>query len=365
MTHRASEATDFGVDTDRFTHWISQHHPALAPVNDFRQLTGGHSNITVSFASSRGPLILRRPPLGHVMQSAHDMSREYRLLEGLEHTSLPTPKPILLADDPSSGVPTEFFVMTKRPGFALTDEQADAKLSPDDRASLSQQLAEILANLHAVDITRPQLADLGRPEGFRERQVKRWSRQLKSSRSRDLPATEELGRRLCEITPGSSPLASVVHGDYKFNNTLVKLQDKGPAQITALLDWEMATLGDPLTDLAVLGIYWNMPLISEETREHFQTPIRLGVGYPGFDELVNAYVTRSEERGIVVPIGDLNWYLGLAAFKVAVIVESLHYRYAQGLALGDESVHVGTMTEPLARAGLKYLRSSNGLRTRP
>lgn len=354
---------EFGLDEERFTAWIAQHHPQLAPVTDFRRLTGGHSNITISFSSQQGPLVLRRPPLGHVMQTAHDMSREFRVLQGLEHTSLPTPEPVLIADDPDSGVDTEFFVMTRRPGFALLDVDADAKLTVDDRAALSQQLARVLADLHAVDVSHSKLAELGRPEGFRERQVKRWTQQLEASRSRPLPATEELSRRLAATSPKSTALTSVVHGDYKFNNTLVSLQEDRPAEITAVLDWEMATLGDPLTDLAVLGTYWDMPIISTQTRDHFQTPVRPDAGYLHFDQLISTYVERLAEHGVTAPTEDLPWYFGLAAFKIAAITESLHYRYTQGLALGEDSAHAGEMTEHLACAGLDHLRSSNVLRT--
>lgn len=355
MTQASAPSTEFGLDIAKFETWIAQHHPELAPVSDFKRLTGGHSNISISFNSRRGPMVLRRPPLGHVMQSAHDMSREYRVLQGLNHTTVPTPEPILHGDDPASGVDAEFFVMTMRPGFALTDAAADAKLSPADRVALSHELMKKLADLHAVDISHPQLADLGRPDGFRERQVSRWNRQLEATKDRDLPTTVELGKRLAETIPQSEQLKAVVHGDYKFNNTLVALRDDGPAEITAVLDWEMATLGDPLTDLAVLGIYWNMPTISPETRDNFETPVRPEAGYPAFEELVDSYVDQSARHGIVIPTEDLDWYFALAAFKIAVIVESLHYRYVQGLALDDESATAGHMTEPLARAGLTYL----------
>jgi aminoglycoside phosphotransferase (APT) family kinase protein len=356
MTQASVPSTGFGLDTAKFETWIAQHYPDLAPVSDFKRLTGGHSNISIAFHSNRGPMVLRRPPLGHVMQTAHDMSREYRVLQGLDHTPVPTPEPILHANDPASGVDAEFFVMTMRPGFALTDAEADAKLTSADRIALSHELIEKLADLHAVDISHPQLAELGRPAGFRERQVSRWNRQLEATKDRDLPATVELGQRLTEVSPQSEQLMSVVHGDYKFNNTLVELRDEGPAEITAILDWEMATLGDPLTDLAVLGIYWNMPTISPETRENFETPVTPEAGYPSFDELIDKYVQQSARHGITIPTEDLNWYFALAAFKIAVIVESLHYRYVQGLALDDESATAGQMTEPLARAGLAYLK---------
>lgn len=356
--HEASRA----LDEETFRRWCAEHLPDLKDVHDFRLLTGGQSNITIAFESATGPLVLRRPPLGHVMQSAHDMGREYRVLQALHNTSVPTPAPVHHSPEPAGGVNAEFYIMTLQEGFALTDAQANARLTDADRAELSRSLATTLADIHAVEIAHPALADLGRPAGFRERQVRRWTRQLEASRSRELPATEELGRRLSEGSPDSPGQESLVHGDYKFNNTLVLPGSaQGTARITAVLDWEMAALGDPLTDLAVLGIYWDMASYSEATAAHFETAVRPGAGYPGFDELVEHYTRRAEGHGRTDPVTDLGWYLALAAFKIAVIVESLHYRYSQGLAIGEDSKHAGAMTEPLARVGLEHLKRSHGL----
>lgn len=351
-----------GLDVPLFRRWCSETLPALGDVHGFGLLTGGQSNITISFESDIGPLVLRRPPLGHLMESAHDMGREYRALQALHGPVIPTPAPVHHAPEAAGGVDAEFYIMTRESGFALTDTAADARLAPADRIRLSHALASTLADIHAVDISQPALAGLGRPAGFRERQVNRWRRQLEASHSRDLPATEELGRRLSEVAPAAPGREGLVHGDYKFNNTLVlPSSDDGPARITAVLDWEMTTLGDPLTDLAVLGIYWDMPSYSEATAAHFETPVRPGAGYLEFNEIVERYTRRAEDHGHTDPVADLDWYLALAAFKIAVIVESLHYRFSRGLALGDDSKHAGTMTEPLARVGLEHLRKSRGL----
>jgi aminoglycoside phosphotransferase (APT) family kinase protein len=350
------------LDEEAFRRWCAENLPALGDVHSFRLLTGGQSNITISFESAAGPMVLRRPPLGHVMQSAHDMRREYRVLQALKDTTVPTPVPICHAPEATGGVDAEFYIMTREEGFALTDAGADARLSDTDRAQLSRSLATTLADIHAVGTDHPALSELGRPAGFRERQVRRWTRQLEASRSRDLPATEELGRRLAENSPHTPGHVGLVHGDYKFNNTLVLPGSEDvPARITAVLDWEMAALGDPLTDLAVLGIYWDMPSYGEATAAHFETAVRPGAGYPAFDELVEHYTRRAEEHGRTDAVAGLHWYLALAAFKIAVIVESLHYRYSHGMAIGEDSKHAGAMTEPLARVGLKHLRRSHGL----
>lgn len=362
MTETRHEA-DRALDEDAFRAWCAERLPELGNVDGVRLLTGGQSNITIAFDSDAGPMVLRRPPLGHVMESAHDMGREYRVLQGLHGTAVPTPAPIHHSPEPAGGVDAEFYIMTMVHGFALTDAQADARLSGTDRATLGRSLATTLAEIHAVDIQQAALVDLGRPGGFRERQVRRWNRQLEASRNRELPATEELGRLLAERSPDAPGQESLVHGDYKFNNTLV-LPGSGeaPARITAVLDWEMAALGDPLTDLAVLGIYWDMPSYDEATAAHFETPVRPGAGYPSYEDLVQDYTRHAEELGRPDPVAGLDWYLALAAFKISVIVESLHFRYSQGLAIGEDSKHAGTMTEPIARVGLHHLRRSSGLR---
>lgn len=343
------------VDVDAFRCWAAPRFGAVGPL---KLLTGGESNITIAFDSGTGPLVLRRPPLGHVMQSAHDMAREHAILSVLEPTGVPTPRPVHLATTPTGGVDTEFLIMTRSPGFALESPSESALFTPDERHALSLSLARILAELHAVEVTRPPASDLGRPAGFRERQVSRWSRQLQASRSRDLPLTEKLGARLTDALPSTPPRASLVHGDYKFNNTLVVPADpSGTAHISAVLDWEMAALGDPMTDLAVLGIYWDMPTYSPETAAHFTTPVDTAAGYPAFETLVDTYASHARSLGADEPVHDLPWYLGLAAFKVAVILESLHFRHAQGLAFGHESATAGRLTEIVASVGLRHLRS--------
>lgn len=282
------------------------------------------------------------------MATAHDMSREFRVLSALAGTGVPAPRALFHCDDPGghAGVGQPFFVMEFVDGVALTDYAAGQSVPDEHRHGLSLELARVLADLHTVDPREAGLEDFGRPAGFLARQAKRWNRQLAASSSRDLPDLERLGTRLVETAPEPSG-AGIVHGDYKFNNTLVRIADE--VRIVAVLDWEMSTLGDPLTDLATLGVYWDMPQISEATRQHFSTPVDQAAGYPAFDALVEEYVRRRGLAGL-----ELDWYLAMAAFKVAVIVESLHFRFQQGKAVGEDSRQAGTMTAPLAAVGLRH-----------
>ncbi|MDI3330169.1 MAG: phosphotransferase family protein [Micrococcus sp.] len=353
VPHHESSAADSpsipGLDVDAFTTWCQADQPGLGTPRDVRLLTGGASNITLAFTSDRGPLVLRRPPLGHVMATAHDMSREYRVLSALADTGVPVPRTLFQHDDTDgrAGVGQPFFIMEFVEGLALTDRDAGQAVPEQHRHGLSLDLARVLADLHTVDPREVGLADFGRPAGFLARQAQRWNRQLTASTSRELPDLDRLGTRLLDTAPEPSGVG-IVHGDYKFNNTLVRTTDE--STIVAVLDWEMSTLGDPLTDLATLGIYWDMPEISEATRRHFATPVDQAAGYAAFDDLAAEYVRR---RGL--PGLELDWYLAMAAFKVAVIVESLHFRFRQGKAVGEESRYAGEMTEPLAALGLRHL----------
>ncbi|MGO1592502.1 phosphotransferase family protein [Ancrocorticia sp.] len=356
----STEAPTTAINVEEYAAWCRKNHPDAAPIGPIEALTGGQSNITLTYPSVTGNLVLRRPPTGHIMETAHDMAREFQVLRGLQHTSVPTPEPILCVPqvDYNSGLDAPFLVMSKAEGFALTNAKASSGLSWYDRHALSRELTIRLADLHSVDITTEPLSSLGRPEGFRDRQVRRWTKQLNASRSRPVEMTDRLARDLAATRLSSKGASSLVHGDYKFNNTMVTATDDvNPPHITAILDWEMATLGDPLTDIATLAIYWAMPQISEETRRNFETPVDTNNGYPQTEKLFDWYFARLDENGVSVPRQDLNWYLALAAFKISVIVESLYYRYTLGKASSDEAANAGTMTESVAATGLAYLET--------
>lgn len=249
--------------------------------------------------------------------------------------------------DGKSGVGTQFYVMDKVGGQPFDSLDDNRGFTPDQLHQLSLKMARTLAKLHNVRPDTVGLEQFGRPEGYLERQVRRWTKQLAASSSRELPELEELSRRLTPVPEPSG--ASIVHGDYKLNNALVRVNGDR-LEVAAILDWEMSTLGDPLTDLALFGLYWQMRYLDPVTADVFESSVDYSAGYPAFDELVEAYAA---ERAIAVP--DLTWHLAFAAFKTAVITESIHYRHLSGGTVGEGFARIGEMTLPLARAGHRFL----------
>jgi len=338
-----------GLDLPRFSAWLAGHHPELAGEIRGRVLTGGRSNLTYALQSGPHRLVLRRPPLGHVMQTAHDMKREFRIQQALQGSDVPVPGMHFFHDDSDgrAGVGSPFYVMDQVAGSALETRADNAAHGPGELHELSIEMAKCLAKLHEVDPAAVGLADFGRPEGYLERQVSRWSRQLEASSSRQLPELERLAQRLRTV-PATGQV-SLLHGDFKLNNALVS-REAGTLRVAAVLDWEMSTIGDSLADLALFGLYWQMPYLDPIIGEVFESPVDHAAGYPKFSELVTAYST---VRGIPEP--DLTWYLGFSAFKTAVITESIHYRFQSGATVGEGFERIGELTLPLARAGHLFL----------
>lgn len=300
---------------------------------------GGRSNLTYRVSDGTQTWVLRRPPLGHVLATAHDMAREFRVISALADTDVPVPGAKLLVED-TSIIGAPFYLMQEMPGAALRERSQCPWITPEDARVLSERLVDVLADLHAVDPASVGLQDFGRPEGFMARQVKRWGKQLDASRSRDLPGVDELRDKLADTVP-DSPRAAIIHGDYRLDNALVTRE---PLAISAVLDWEMATLGDPLADLGLLYVYWAGLGADND-------PITGGVtSLPGFltaDELVARYTaaTGTDTSG-------LGWYIAFGYFKLAVIVEGIHFRFASGKTVGAGFEKLGAFTVPLVRQGL-------------
>nr|BFE67918.1 phosphotransferase family protein [Actinoplanes digitatis] len=284
--------------------------------------------------------MLRRPPLGHVLPTAHDMSREHKVLDALSAAGFPAPRPVLICTDPDViGAP--FYLMEYVDGTIYRDVEALEALGAAAMRELTLSLVDTLADLHALDPAEIGLADFGRPEGFNERQVRRWKKQLDASRSREVPGVEELHARLAVRIPDGA--GAVVHGDFRLDNVLI-----GPGlEIRAVLDWEMSTLGDPLSDLALMLVYAGRPLLTKDGEP--RTPISVP-GHPSLEEMSERYAKRSGRD-----VSDLHWYVAFAAFKLAVILEGVHYRYVQGQTVGAGFDTVGAMVAPLVAQGHESL----------
>ncbi|MEU8341385.1 Predicted kinase, aminoglycoside phosphotransferase (APT) family [Actinomadura meyerae] len=339
-----------GLPLDRFREYFDRVRPggASGPLRA-RVVEGGRSNLTYEVTDGRSAWIVRRPPLGHVLATAHDMAREYRVMTALAGTAVPVPATYALCEAPDVlGAP--FYVMEKVEGVPYRSAAELAPLGPDRVARIAERMLDTLVDLHGVDPAAVGLAGFGRPEGFLARQVRRWKKQLDASRSRDLPAADELHALLAANTPpGSAP--AIVHGDYRLDNLLVDSRDR----IAAVLDWEMATLGDPLTDLALLLVYLGRGAPAPGGRDASSAP-----GFPGPDEVVARYAARSGRD-----VSSIGFYVALACFKLAVISEGIHYRYLRGQTVGEGFGRVGATVEPLLRAGLAALRDGSPPPGRP
>jgi aminoglycoside phosphotransferase (APT) family kinase protein len=299
-------------------------------------VAGGRSNLTYLVCDERRSWIVRRPPLGHVLATAHDMAREYRVMSALAPTDVPVPETYQLCEDPGVlGAP--FYVMQNVVGHVYRTAASAAELGFERLTGMAGELAEVLARLHSVDPASVGLADFGRPEGYLERQLARWSKQLAASRSREVPGIDELRDRLAEsLQP--SPRSAIVHGDYRLDNVIFGSDDR----IAAVVDWEMATLGDPLTDVGALLLYWEL-LVSGQG---MFGPVPPGSRFPGPEAFTERYVAAGGAE-----LDHLRWYLAFATFKLAVISEGIHFRYRAGQTVGAGFERIGEAVPVLVERG--------------
>ncbi|MEU0027606.1 phosphotransferase family protein [Streptomyces sp. NPDC006335] len=334
-----------GLDLDRLRGLLDRERPGLVqgPLTG-RLIEGGRSNLTYAVSDGTTKWVVRRPPLGHVLATAHDMKREHRVISALHPTDVPVPNPVLLCEDPENeaapGAP--FYVMEFVEGTPYRTADQLAPLGPQRTRDAVLSLVDTLVELHAVDPAEVGLADFGRPEGFLDRQLRRWGKQLDASRNRDLAGIDELHATLGRRLP-RSPAATVVHGDYRLDNVLMGDDDR----IRAILDWEMSTLGDPLTDLGLLVMY-SLPLGMPDS------PVSTTAeapGHPDPAELVARYAERSGRD-----VSAVSWYTAFAWFKLAVILEGIHYRYTKGQTVGRGFDRIGDLVPVFIQHGLTTLQ---------
>lgn len=332
-----------GLDLTALRRWLDVAAPDELPGPlSARLITGGKSNLTYAVSDGQTEVIVRRPPLGHVLATAHDMGREHRVMAALADTAVPVPRMIAsCSDETVIGAP--FYVMEAMSGIAFQRADELERLGAARTQVIAERLVDTLADLHAVDYAAVGLADFGRPDGYLGRQVARWRKQLDASRSRPIDGIDELADRLAATIPPSGE-GTIVHGDYRLDNVLVDTADGD--RITTVLDWEMSTLGDPLTDLAVMLAYQNLALDSSHAAAHVTDAPR-AAGYLTPDEVVERYANRSGRD-----VSDLGFHLGLAYFKLAVILEGIYLRHAQGQTLGEGFDGIGQLIEPLVQHGL-------------
>lgn len=334
-----------GLDLTALTAYLDRAVPGLlARPLQGRLIAGGRSNLTYLVTDGRGTWVVRRPPMGHVLETAHDMAREHRVMAALHGSDVPVPEMVALCGDAAVlGAP--FYVMSYVDGTVFRSREQLADVAPAQALALADGLVDVLARLHAVDAAAVGLEDLGRPAGYLERQVTRWGKQLAASRSRDVSDLERLGRRLAESVPASAGV-TLVHGDYKLDNVVVDPDDAG--DVLAVLDWEMATRGDPLSDLVNLALWWDG--VRDVDGEPFAAVPAQTPGFPGSDRLLERYaaVTGAD-------LGALPWYFGLACYKLAAIFEGMYYRDVQGLTVGSGFDRLAGLPPALAARGHAHL----------
>ncbi len=324
-----------------------------------RLIAGGRSNLTYLLDDGQRRAVLRRPPLGHVLATAHDMEREHRVLSALVQTAVPVPQPLALCPDPTvTGAP--FYLMSFVDGLIVRHPADVEPLDAGQRDGLARAMVDVLADLHAVDPDAVGLTGFGRPEGYLERQLRRWSAQLEASRSRDLPGIEALRDALSAGVPDAGaavgPAGCVLHGDFRLDNLVVSDPRRpvaedgagpepaaGVPEVLAVLDWEMSTLGDPLADLGLLLAYWDgLGQLPNPVVE----AIGPQAGFPPGPTLADWYAERSG-----TDISGLPWYVAFGFFKIAVILEGIHYRFVRGGTVGPGFDRIGPLVPALVELG--------------
>ncbi|MEU7595034.1 phosphotransferase family protein [Streptomyces sp. NPDC039022] len=330
-----------GLDLERLRDHLDRELPgAVRGPLDAELIEGGRSNLTYRVTDGTDRWVVRRPPLGHVLATAHDMGREFRVISALHPTAVPVPEALLLCEDEEVlGAP--FYVMELVEGVPYRTAEQLAGLGPERTRGVVLSLVDTLVALHAVDPAAVGLDGFGRPDGFLERQLRRWGKQLAASKNRELPGIYALHEALGAALP-ASPAPAVVHGDYRLDNVLVGADDR----ITAVLDWEMSTLGDPLTDLGLLVMY-------SEQEDVPGSPIATTSGAPGHPEaaeLIERYAAGSGRD-----VSGIAWYTAFAYFKLAVILEGIHYRFTLGQTLGAGFDRIGELVPVFIDRGLATL----------
>jgi aminoglycoside phosphotransferase (APT) family kinase protein len=312
-----------GIHAEEVTAWFAEHVPEARPPLGFDLIAGGRSNLTYSVTDSTGARwVLRRPPLGHVLATAHDMGREHRIIAALAATAVPVPPVIGLSpDDAVNGAP--FYVMAFVDGPILRNREAALTLPIEARARATDSMVDVLAAIHAVDVDAVGLGELGRRDGYIERQLKRWQGQWEKTKTRELPVIDAVHDRLAASVPEQGP-ATIVHGDYRLDNCILD----SDGRIRAVLDWELCTLGDPLADVGQLCMYWTEPGDTLVAAPDAPTTAE------GFGTRADLLARYGEVSGR--DLSEIDYYMAFGFWKLACICEGVLKRYQAGVMGGAD-----------------------------
>ncbi len=324
------------LDTDALGAWLEANVEGFEPPCELVKFPSGQSNPTYKIAAASGDFVLRRKPFGKLLPSAHAVDREYRLLSALHPLAFPVPRPLALCEDPEV-IGATFYVMEMARGRPYANG-ALPEFDPATRGHMYEQLVDTLADLHAINPDAAELGDFGKPGNYFERQVARWTRQYRDSQTDFVPEMERLIAFLPQTLPEQSR-TSIVHGDYRIDNVVFD----GDGTLTAVLDWELATLGDPLADFSYLAMQWMMPADGGAGLGGLDLE---ALGIPSLEEIVARY---SERSGVPVA-GALDWYFAYNLFRLAGIVQGIKKRVIDGTASHAQAEEMAKRVPTLARA---------------
>jgi len=331
---------DEKLDEARLSTYLAEHVPELQGDLEVEQFHGGHANLTYALKMGESEFVLRRPPLGPVAPRSHDMRREHKGLSALAPLYPHSPRPIHLCED-ESVIGAIFFLMERRRGYVIRNEwPRDLGDDPILRRKISESLIDALADLHTVDASRPELAELGKPEGFVERQVSGWFGRWEKAKTREIPAVEELGAWLLDRIPESEHVA-VLHNDFKLDNAMFDLEE--PGRLVAVFDWDMVTVGDPLVDLGTLLGYWPDP--GDSVSRGTGQAISQLEGFLNRQALAERYAARTG-----FDLENIAFYETFALFKTAVVIEQIYVRWVRGQTKDDRFERMGALVPLLAQA---------------
>ncbi len=317
---------------------------------EIKQFPGGHSNLTYLISYGDREFVLRRPPVGPVAPTAHDMPREYKLLAAINPHFPLAPKPVLLCEDVSIlGVP--FYLMERRRGFIVRGELP--KLIGEDldlRRRISERVVDTLVALHAVDIEATGIVQIGKPAGFVTRQVRGWSDRWQRSKTTELAEMDRLAQWLADRIPDESRTdATIVHNDFKLDNLM--LDEVDPSRIVAVLDWEMCAVGDPLVDLGLALTYWTMAGAGKQNSS--LRAITNGPGWLTREEIIERYALKTKRD-----LSSIVFYETFARFKIAVVIQQIYFRYARGQTRDERFRNLDVMVTELARDAVALAEQS-------
>jgi aminoglycoside phosphotransferase (APT) family kinase protein len=331
-----------GVDLSALAGWLDSVRPGLRQGElSGAVIAGGKSNLTYRITDGTSTWALRRPPLAHVLPTAHDMVREWKVISALQGTAVPVAEAVALCEDPDV-LGARFYLMGFVDGVVFDQPAVLAAATPEAATRACELLVDTLVDLHEVDPVSVGLAEFGRPEGFLARQVRRWTQQWEASETRPLAELARTVELLTTTMPEQSA-PSIVHGDYRLTNVMF---DRDLGRIAAVVDWEMATLGDPLTDVGLLVVYQGLSA-EDDSVMPLMPP---SAGFLSTDAMIERYAARSPRD-----LTHLNWYTAFGFFKLAVVSEGIHNRFLAGKTVGEGFEHFGERVPQLLDRALALL----------